>query len=84
MVGLKGAGGGCTHVMNACSRMTIDPRIPTMPGRSSSGFTDQTGIACTKRENAVRCSASRVKGELHPTKAACEADFLAYGWQRRT
>ena len=21
-----------------CSRMTIDPRIPTLPGRSTSGF----------------------------------------------
>ena len=29
----------------------------------------------------MRCSASRMKGELHPTtiRTACEADFLAYG-----
>ena len=25
---------GCTHVMYARSRMTIDPRIPTRPGMS--------------------------------------------------
>ena len=43
-------GAGCTHVMHGRSRMTIDPRIPTMPGRNTSGFTDQADIACTKRE----------------------------------
>ena len=48
--------------------MTIDPRIPTMAGRSTSVFTDQADIGCTKRVSAVRCSASGVKGELHPTK----------------
>ena len=31
-------GGGYTHAMNGRSRMTIDPRIPTMPVRISSGF----------------------------------------------
>ncbi|CAN0231465.1 unnamed protein product [Laminaria digitata] len=51
--------------MHGRGRMTIDPRIPTMPGRSTSGyrrpgrqrrdgarrvFTDQADIACTKRE----------------------------------
>ena len=30
--------GGCTHVMHVRSRMTIYPRIPTMPGRNTSGF----------------------------------------------
>ena len=31
--------------------MTKDPRIPTMPGRSTSGFhTTRAGIACIKRE----------------------------------
>ena len=31
--------GGCTHVMmHGRSRMTIDPRIPTRPGRSTSCF----------------------------------------------
>ena len=29
---------GCTHVMHGRSRMTIDPRIATMPARSTSGF----------------------------------------------
>ena len=33
--------------MHGRSRMTIDPRIPTMPGRSTSGFhsTEQADIA---------------------------------------
>ena len=41
---------GCTHVMHGRSRMTVDPRIPTMPGQSTSGFTDQADIASNKRE----------------------------------
>ena len=31
-------GRGVLIVMDGRSRMTIDPRIPTMPGRSMSGF----------------------------------------------
>ena len=31
-------GGGCTQFELGRSRMTINPRIPTMPGRSTSGF----------------------------------------------
>ena len=34
--GGKGGGGRCTHVMHGRSRVTIDPRIPAMPGRSTS------------------------------------------------
>ena len=33
-----GDGGGCTQCVRGRSRMTIDPRIPTMPGRNTSGF----------------------------------------------
>ena len=36
-------------VMHGRSRISIDPRIPAMPGRSASGFTDQANIACNKR-----------------------------------
>ena len=48
-----GAGGGgelisCMAVV-VCPYV-IDPSIPTMPGRSTSGFIDQEGITCTKRE----------------------------------
>ena len=44
-------GEGCTHVVHGRSLMTIDPRIPTMPGRSTSGF-DRPGIARTKPSDA--------------------------------
>ena len=48
--------------------MTIDPRIPTMSGRSTSGF-HQPGRHCLNQaRSAVRCWASRMKGELHPSK----------------
>ena len=50
------------------SRMAIDPRIPAMPGRSMSGF-HRPGRHCLHQaRSAVRWRASRVKGELHPTK----------------
>ena len=46
MCALAGARrGGGTHVMYGCSRMTIDPRIPTMPARSTSGF-HRPGVHC--------------------------------------
>ena len=34
----RGLRGGCTHVMHGQHRMTIDPHIPTTPGRSTSSF----------------------------------------------
>ena len=36
--GVEGIGEGCTQFVHGRSRMTIDPRIPTMLGRSTSGF----------------------------------------------
>ena len=53
--------------MHGRSCMTIDPGVPTLPARSTSGFTDQADIACTKREAPVRCSAGRMKGKMHST-----------------
>ena len=38
-------GGRCTQFVHGRSRMTLDPRIPTMPGRSTSGFR-QPGTHC--------------------------------------
>ena len=31
-------GGGALDIIHGRSRMPIDPRIPTMPGRNTSGF----------------------------------------------
>ena len=45
-----GKDGGVTHTMHDRSRMNINPRIPTMTGRSTSVFTDQADIASTKHE----------------------------------
>ena len=59
----KGWGRGVLSFVHRLSRMTIDPRIPTMPGRSTSGF-HQPGRNCLHPAlNAVRRSASRMKGE---------------------
>ena len=67
--GLCEAGGGAYSVCAwPCIRMTIDPRIPTMPGRRTSGF-HHPGTQCLqKARSAVRGSASRMEGELHPSK----------------
>ena len=76
--------GECTRVMHGLrSRITIDPRIPTMPGRSTSGFHRRGTVFLYQARNAVRCWASPVTGELHPTKNRFWGGlFLAYGWQR--
>ena len=41
---------GVIDIMHGRSRMTINPRILTLPGRSTLVFTAQADIACTKRE----------------------------------
>ena len=59
---------GGTQFAHGCSRMTIQPRISTMPGRSTSGF-HQPGRHCWHQaRSAVRCSSSRMMVELHPSK----------------
>ena len=72
MKGVEGGGerggGGCTQFVHDRSRMSIDPRIPTMPGRSTSGFHKPRRHCLHRARSAVRYSASRVKGELHPSK----------------
>ena len=63
-------GGGCTHAMHGHSRMTIDPCIPTMPGRSSLSF-HRPGRHCLyQARSAESRSASCMKGELHPSGGA--------------
>ena len=62
------ARGGGTQFVQGCSRMTIDARIPTMPGRSTSGFHQPGRYRLHQARSAVRCSTSRMKVELHPSK----------------
>ena len=53
--------------MHGRSHMTIDPRIPTVQRRSTSGFRQPGRLCLRQARGAVRCSASRMKGELHPS-----------------
>ena len=55
-------------VMHGRSRMTVDPRILTMPGRGTSGFRRPGRHCLHQAPTAVRNTANRMKGELHPTK----------------
>ena len=49
-------------------RQAIDPRIPTIPGRSTSGFHRPGTHYLHQSRSAGSCWASRMKGELHPAK----------------
>ena len=80
-------GWGCTHLRRSRRLKTIDPRISTMPGRSTSGFRRPGRHRVRQARTAVRYSASHVtEGALHPAKeplarrasAPC-AYFLACG-----
>ena len=75
--GVGGGGGegrrrGGWDVLNLCMAVivcvTIDPRIPTMPGRSKSGFNQPDRHCLHQARSAVRCSAISMKSELHPSK----------------
>ena len=55
-------------LMRGRSRITIDPRILAMPGRSTSGFHRHGRHSLHQARSAVRCPASRMKGEPHLTK----------------
>ena len=69
--GKRGGGKGvreCIQFVHGRSRMTVDPRILTMPGRSTSAFPLPGRHCLHQARSAVRCSASRMKGELHPSK----------------
>ena len=62
--------GGVLDIMQGRGRITTNPRVPTMPGWRSLGLHRPGRYCVRKARNAVtmRCSASRMKGELHPTK----------------
>ena len=60
--------GGVLIIMHGRSRMTIDPRIPIMPGRSASGVYRPDRRRLHQAGAGVRCSARGMKGELRPTQ----------------
>ena len=76
---IEGRGGGVLGVMHGRSRTNMDPRIPTMPGRSNSGFTEQVDIFLHQARSAERYWASRVKGELHPAEDRLSGGFSCMG-----
>ena len=57
------------------SGMTINPRFPTIPGRSMSGFHRPCRHCLHQARSAVRCSANRMRGALHPTKKRLWSGF---------
>ena len=60
------------------SCMPIDPRIPTLPGRTTFGF-HRPGRRCLHQgRSAVRCPTSQTKGEMHPSISR-EADMYMDG-----
>ena len=67
--------------MHGRIRITIDPRITTMPGWSTWGF-HRPGTHCLHQAQiAVRYWAIRMKGKLHASKNHFRGG-LAYGRQR--
>ena len=54
-------------VMHGCSRMAVEPRIPTVPGRSTSEFCRPEIYCLHQARSDMTCWASSMKGELHPT-----------------
>ena len=63
-----GPGGNFTRFMHSRSLETIDPRTPTRPGRNSSSLHRPGRNRVHQARSAVRCSGSRMKGELHPSQ----------------
>ena len=51
----------CPPFVRGRSHMTIDPRIPTMLGRSTSGFHQPRRHGLHQARSAVRCTSSRMK-----------------------
>ena len=60
--GGEGRGAGGTQFVHGSCRMTIDPRIPTKPGRSASVFHQPFMRCLHQARSAVRCSTSLMKG----------------------
>ena len=66
-----------SRVPGSCVLDITDPRIPDGARRVFSDLADIAFVRVHQARSAVRCSASRIKGELHPTllRTTCEADF---------
>ena len=67
--------GGVLVFMHSRSLKTIDPRIPTVPRRSTSGLHRPGKRRLHQARGAVRCSASRIEGELRSTESQKSGGF---------
>ena len=67
--------------MHGRTRMAIDPCIPTIPGRSASGFHGLGRYYLHEAQSVVKYCSRRVASTLSCflLGAACEEDFVAYG-----
>ena len=72
----QGGGGGTHHVMHGRSRMTIDPRIPPMPRHSTSGFHRPGRYCLHQARSSVRCWASSMEDEPHPSKMTAASGLI--------
>ena len=73
-------GGGVLIIIHGRSPMKINSRIPTMLGRNTSGFHRQGRQGMHQARSTVRCWASRMQDELHPTtNQVYEVVPLVYG-----
>ena len=60
--------------MHDLNRVIIDAHIPTVP---RCGFSPtRQALLSPRLRSTVRCSASRMKGELHPTNKVRGADCI--------
>ena len=77
---IPGGGGRCTQFVHGRRRMTIGLRIhPYYAGTEHVGFSPTRGGHCLHQaRSAVRCSASRMKGELHPSTNRSYKDGLRH------
>ena len=62
-----GLGGVSIAIHGRSVKTNIYPRIPTLP-EARQVCTDQAGCCLHQARSAVRFSATRVKGELHPAR----------------
>ena len=73
---IGGGGGRGTQFVRGRSRMTINPRIPTMPGRSTSGF-HHPGKHCLHQKREAGYGAMRVAWRVNRIlpRTARKTDF---------
>ena len=67
------AGGGCNHIMHDRGHKTIDPRMPTMPGRRTAHvrFSSTSQTHCTMREGGGLAGGEFSTRQIRATIIVC-------------